>query len=256
MMHYYTFYAKDYASKTAFLEPMEDLAYRRMLDLYYLEEKPLPESIDEISILIRMRTHCDCIANVLRYFFELTASGYINKKAEFAIDDFHNKSAKAKASADARWAKVKAEKNGKSNEIKDSQTGYECNANALNSHCEMDANYKPITNNHKQNTKEKKFSFFDELLVIGGDTDLAKDYVKHRKEKKASLLKTGFDGFKREFEKSNLDVNTVMRICIHKSWRGFESKWLSNIDLSEYQSSEQIQDSNTSLSAMYRKKTS
>ena len=46
-MHYYTFKPKDYMSKTAFLEPMEDLAYRRMLDHCYLTEKPLPENMSD-----------------------------------------------------------------------------------------------------------------------------------------------------------------------------------------------------------------
>lgn len=154
-MHYYTFYAKDYASKASFLEPMEDLAYRRMLDLYYLTEKPLPESVDEISLLIRMRSHSDCIATVLRYFFELTASGYINKKVETILDDYHQKSVKAKASADARWAKVKAEKNKKPSKIKVVIDECDGDANALRTECEMDANYKPLTINQEPLTNIK-----------------------------------------------------------------------------------------------------
>ena len=37
-MNYYPFHLGDYAARTAHLEPMEDLAYRRLLDLYYLGE--------------------------------------------------------------------------------------------------------------------------------------------------------------------------------------------------------------------------
>ena len=144
-MHYYTFKPKDYMSKTAFLEPMEDLAYRRMLDHCYLTEQPLPNDIEEIAMLIRMRSHCDCIAIVLRRFFELTANGYVNDRVEREISAYHEKSNKAKASANARWGK-------KSNK----DNGLSVDANALRNECESNANHKPITNNHKPITNNHK----------------------------------------------------------------------------------------------------
>ena len=74
MMHYFTFHPKDYMSKTNFLEPMEDLAYRRMLDYQYLNECPLPKDIDEIAMLINMRTHSESIATVLRLYCVISLS--------------------------------------------------------------------------------------------------------------------------------------------------------------------------------------
>lgn len=236
-MHYYTFYAKDYASKASFLEPMEDLAYRRMLDLYYLNEKPLPSDVEEIAFLIRMRSHCDSIATVLRYFFELTASGYINKKVETVLSEYHEKSSKAKASAEARWAKVKAEKN--KNPIKDNSLVGSCgsNANALRIDCESNTNYKPITNNHKQiyiQDKPVKFVFKNELLKVGADEQLVSDWLSVRKVKKSANTKTAFDGFISQLEKSNLDVNTVLKICVDNSWSGFKCSWLANLNMADY----------------------
>ncbi len=145
-------------SKTGFLEPLEDLAYRRMLDLCYLTEKPLPESIDEIAMLIRMRSHCDSIAVVLRYFFELTADGYINDMAVRVIAEYQGKSSKAKASADARWEKERAKK------LNESKGLCDCDANALRTECEGNANHKPITNNHKPITNKKTKSIDDDLI--------------------------------------------------------------------------------------------
>ena len=40
-MHYFQFNIGDYMKHTARLTLMEDLAYRRMLDLYYLNDGPL-----------------------------------------------------------------------------------------------------------------------------------------------------------------------------------------------------------------------
>ncbi len=62
-MHHYPFHVGDYASHTQHLDELEDLAYRRMLDFIYLNETNLPESVDEIARLIRMRTHSERNAN-------------------------------------------------------------------------------------------------------------------------------------------------------------------------------------------------
>lgn len=102
-MHYYEFNIGDYMRDTAHLDEMEDLAYRRMLDLYYLKESPLPKSIPEIAKLIRMRTHSESIANVLREYFTLNDDGYVNSKANDTLIKIYDKSEKAKKSAEKRW---------------------------------------------------------------------------------------------------------------------------------------------------------
>jgi len=121
-MHYYQFNIGDYMRDTAHLDEMEDLAYRRMLDLYYLRESPLPDDVKEIAKLIRMRTHCECIANVLREFFTLSDKGWINAKADSVLTKIYSKSIKAKLAADKRW---------KNQPVK--------NASALQTQCQDDA---------------------------------------------------------------------------------------------------------------------
>lgn len=141
-MHYFTFHPKDYMSKTNFLELMEDLAYRRMLDYQYLNELPLPNDIDEIAMLIGMRTHSDSIATVLRYFFDLTDDGYVNDRAEKEIAKYQEKSDKARKSANARWKK----KGTKTNKDKGSS---DSDANAMRTHSEGNANQELITTNQE-----------------------------------------------------------------------------------------------------------
>lgn len=141
-MHYYTFHPKDYISKTHFLDPIEDIAYRRMLDYIYLNECHLPSDIEDIAKKINMRTHTDSIANVLRDFFDLTDDGYMNDRAEQEIAKYQEKSDKAKKSANARWNK----KGAKSNKSKASS---ERNANALPTQSDSNANHKPLTTNHE-----------------------------------------------------------------------------------------------------------
>lgn len=187
-MHYYKFNIGDYASHTQHLEPLEDIAYRRMLDWIYLHESPLPDSPEQIARLIRMRTHCEDIANVLREFFTLTDYGWMQEKASIEIDAYKDKSNKAKASAAARWAKKPA--------IVD--------ANALRTECEGNANHKPLTTNQEPlNNKEisppalvdKKeidlnavFEFWKETMGKNARTTLSKD----RASKIKARLKEGY----------------------------------------------------------------
>ena len=68
-MNYYPFHVGDYAAHTAHLDLLEDLAYRRMLDLYYLRECALPHDPAEVARLIRMRGNVAEVTAVLREFF-------------------------------------------------------------------------------------------------------------------------------------------------------------------------------------------
>ncbi len=144
-MHYYSFNIGDYTSSTQHLEPMEDLAYRRMLDLYYSKELPLPKEVEKIARLIRMRSHTDSIAIVLEEFFTKEKDGYHNKGADKALGKVYKKSKAARKSAEARWSKNK------------DLPSCERNANASEPHCEEDANgMLPNTQYPIPNTQDKK----------------------------------------------------------------------------------------------------
>lgn len=145
-MHYYQFNIGDYVSSTQHLDESEDLAYRRMLDVYYSKELPLPESQDEIARLIRMRTHSESIAIVLREFFVLENDGYHCIRADKEISSFQAKSDKARKSAEARWNKNKdLPKNS-------------VDANALRTESEGNAKHKTL--NTKQETYIEFFILF------------------------------------------------------------------------------------------------
>ena len=134
-MHYYSQNIGDYRRDTSHLSLLEHGAYRQLIDTYYLTEKPLTLNHADL-----MRTHCartadevSAIENVLKDFFLRTDEGYMHKRCDIEIEAFHAKSTSASESAKARWARVRAEKN----------------ANALRTHCDGNANHKPITNNQE-----------------------------------------------------------------------------------------------------------
>lgn len=84
-MNYFPFHVGDYAAHTAHLEPMEDLAYRRMLDLYYLREECLPADVSAVARLIRMRSCIQDVESVLGEFFVLTEAGWAHSRCDDEI---------------------------------------------------------------------------------------------------------------------------------------------------------------------------
>ena len=125
-MNFYPFHIGDYLAHTAHLEPLEDLAYRRMIDLYYLREGPLPCATEEIAKLIRMRGQIETVNAVLSEFFTVTESGWSHTRCDYEISEAQSKRSKAKESAAMRWES-------------------ERKANAMRTHAEGNAP-NPITN--------------------------------------------------------------------------------------------------------------
>lgn len=216
-MHYYQFNIGDYASHTSHLDPLEDIAYRRMLDWIYLNESPLPDNISQIARLIRMRDECERITDVLREFFELTDYGYTQKKAMREIERFNEKSKKAKEAVEKRWAKKRNKRH----------------TDVLQTNNERNTNHKPITNNQEPLTNSKDigspkapaFNFKKSLLELGADEKSLSDWLAARKKKKAANTETALKKFLAEVDKSGLTLNQVLELCAANSWSGFKSSW-------------------------------
>jgi uncharacterized protein YdaU (DUF1376 family) len=94
-VHFYKFHINDYAVQTRHLSNDEDLCFRRLLDLYYTEESPIPLETDWIARRIQMG--CEVVETVLNDFFTETKSGWINNRADAEIAEYHAVCARAKA---------------------------------------------------------------------------------------------------------------------------------------------------------------
>ena len=131
-MNYYPFHVGDYAAHTGHLEPMEDLAYRRLLDLYYMREAPLPADIQTTAKLVRMRSCAADVESVLREFFTLADEGWRHSRCDEEIEKMQSKQAKARASAaasvNARRAKAEQQTNASSTDAERSLPNDEANA--------------------------------------------------------------------------------------------------------------------------------
>jgi hypothetical protein len=86
-MYYYQHHIGDYLKHTAHLTPLEDIAYRRLLDVYYDTEAPIPTDIPQVSR--RLRIDPETVKLVLDEYFQLTDEGYRNKRADAEIAAYH-----------------------------------------------------------------------------------------------------------------------------------------------------------------------
>lgn len=138
-MNYYPHHIGDYLKDTAHLTMIEDGAYRRLIDLYYLHEQPLPAEKRQVYRLARAASTAErkAIDTILAEYFSPGPDGWTHRRCDAEIDRSREKSDKARRSAAKRW---------------DSEGNANASTDAMRTHSE--GNAYPITNN--QEPKEKK----------------------------------------------------------------------------------------------------
>jgi len=141
-MHYYQFNIGDYAKATRHLSNTEDLAYRRLIDLYYDKEQPLIKDVSKLSRLINMRENHEEIKTVLEDFFTETEEGYQQSRIDSEIANYHAKADAARANGKKGGRPRKAKANPDETEGKAKKS-------------ESKANHKPITNNQEPLTSNQ-----------------------------------------------------------------------------------------------------
>lgn len=127
-MHYYQFNISDYRAATAYLSNDEDLAYRRLLDMYYDTEEKIP--LDTQWVAKRLRLSNEVIKAVLEDKFKLTETGWQHDRCELVIQQYQAMAEKNRA-------------NGRLGGRKKNPVATESEPIA-----KLTINQEPITNNH------------------------------------------------------------------------------------------------------------
>jgi uncharacterized protein YdaU (DUF1376 family) len=139
-MHYYQFHIGDYKSHTHHLTLMEDLAYRRLLDFYFLHEQPIKHR--DIARQIGMREHEEDVMTVLNEFFISTADGFVSPRADKEIKQYKEFAEAGKRGAAKRWGTPP-----------NREANSPPNATPIATN-----NHKPITNNQEKKTLGKRLA--------------------------------------------------------------------------------------------------
>jgi uncharacterized protein YdaU (DUF1376 family) len=195
---------------------MQDLAYRRLLDLYYLHEKPIPE--DNPWVYIGLNDCSTDVQRVLNDYFVLTPKGWVNKRANEQIDEYRNKQKSAslagKKSAEVRKANKEAIP--------------EQPLNDRSTDVQLNINHKPLTIKHKP-IKDNYSS------PEGVSLEVWQDFVQQRKTKKAAITETAIKGIEREANKAGMTLNAALQEICARGWTGFKAEWMQKGNKTEHQ---------------------
>lgn len=208
-MHYYSFHVSDYIHDTAHLSAYEDLAFRRLLDLYYTSEKPIPNKTQEVSRRIRLTHQETAVLSVLQEFFTFDEERdcWFHKRCDKAIADYQ-----AKAERNREVGKLGGRP--KSNPDANPQE-----TQVVSKH---NPNQEPITNNHKP-SKERATSVACPPDV---DQQIWDDWKQLRKAKKAPVTETVVSSARKEASKANMSFSDFLSVWCARGSQGLQADWL------------------------------
>ena len=214
-MHYFSFHISDYMSHTGHLSLIEDLAYRRCIDIYYLHEKPLTEDVNMVARLIRMPDNVAEVKIILEEYFTLElGKGWILNRADVEIKKYKDKL-------------LASSKGGKSAAI----TRALLNRKSTPSGLVPTNNHKPITNNHKPIKETLK-------RPRNVSKKTWEDFLLHRKNLKKPLTETALKGIKNEVKKTTISLEDALIMVQARGWQSFKSDWVNHTNVSNRNSFE------------------
>jgi len=203
-MHYYQFHIGDYKSHTHHLSLLEDLAYRRLLDFYFLHEKPIKHR--DVARQIGMREHEEDVMTVLNEFFISTEDGFVSPRADKEIKQYKEFAEAGKRGAAKRW-------------------GTPPNGEAIsppNATPIATINQEPITTNHKPKREN--------ATSVACPPDVSQqvwdDWVTLRKTKKAPITKTVLDGAIVEAKKLGWTLEQFLIEWCSRGSQGLKAEWI------------------------------
>jgi uncharacterized protein YdaU (DUF1376 family) len=200
-MNFYPFHIGDYISHTSHLSDAEDLAYRRLIDLYYQSEAAFPH---DLAMLARkVKSNSETVDLLLNEFFEFINNEWHNTRADKEIAKYHAMQDGGRKGAAIRWAK-----------------GGDRPPNAKPMPTK---NQEPLTKNHIKTIAPPE----------GVDVSLWNDYLKVRKAAKKPLTETALKGLIREASKAKISLSDALQTCCERSWVGFKAEWIAKSETTQ-----------------------
>jgi uncharacterized protein YdaU (DUF1376 family) len=230
-MHFYKFHIGDYMSHTRHLSLLEDLAYRRLLDFYFLHEQPIKHR--DAARQIGMREHEEDVLTVLNEFFLSTDDGFVNPRANKEIQEY-----KAHQGTSAYGAFIRDNQSLKSVVQKDVYIQHFTNGTldtyintlktqdvpimSTSSIHDATNNHKPLTNNHKPKRES--------ATVVACPPDVSQqiwnDWEALRKSKKAPITKTVLNGAIAEAKILGWPLEKFLAEWCSRGSQGLKAEWI------------------------------
>jgi uncharacterized protein YdaU (DUF1376 family) len=161
----------------------EDLAYRRLLEMYYDTETPI---LDDIPLIARrIRVEPQALEFVLKEFFQQTPKGWKSKRCDLVINDYHEMAEKNRRNG------KKGGRPKKATTVEENPVGSHSDTSGMPVVTQVKANQEPITINQEP----KKSS--NRGMRLPTDFVLSEDWISFcRKERSDLFPEKVFEQFK------------------------------------------------------------
>jgi len=214
-MHYYPHHIGDYKSATAHLNNEEDLAYRRLLEMYYDTEAFIP--LETQWVARRLRVGTQALDAVLNDFFIRTEDGWKHFRCDLVIREYHEMAEKNRRNGKL-GGRPKSNKQGSKNPV-----GSQSVPSGIPVETHSKANQEPITRTNNQ-TKEK-------ATGVACPPDVSpqvwQDWLQLRKTKKASVTETVVKGARSEAAKLNWTLEQFLVEWCTRGSQGLKAEWVA-----------------------------
>ena len=218
-MQYYQFHIGDYTTATVHLQPLEDLAYRRLIDFYYMKEAPIPTDIPWVSR--RLRLGSDEIEYVLNEFFTLTDNGWENERCNADIKAFNAYKEKQRANGKKGGRPQKNPKKPTANPPK----------TQVKPKKSLTSNHKPETNNQSNKAASHDACVLSVKYPEGFNSELIalfKDWADIRREARKYLTERAITAHFKTIEGfTPVEIAKAYNDAIASGWQSVHPKKIS-----------------------------
>jgi uncharacterized protein YdaU (DUF1376 family) len=215
-MHYYQHHIGDFIKDTSFLTNEEVGIYMKLLWLYYDTEKPLPDSLFELSMKVNGRDKEQVISGLLNMFFTLEEGSWHHKRCDREIGHYHQQLESASKAGKASAAKRAMNKR---------STGVQQPFNERSTTEQLTNNQQPITNNQQPTINTRSAS---SLRPDDVDESVWADFKALRKAKKSPITDTAIKGIRKEASNAGISLEKALQLCCARGWQGFKAEWVTD----------------------------
>ena len=202
-MHYYQFNIGDYKAATSHLSNEEDLAYRRLLDMYYDSENKIPLDTEWVSR--RIRVAASVIRDVLNDMFVKQEDGYFHSRCDDVIKQYQ-------AMAEKNRANGKGGGRPKNNPVGIQSQPID------NPKATLTINHKPITNKRA----------IEVATPEGVSIEVWEEFLKNRKAKKANVSALVINRISEEARKAGWTLENALKEIVIRNWQSFKADWVKD----------------------------
>jgi len=208
-MHHYPFHPGDYLAATLHLTEAEDLAYRRLLDLAYMSEGPLPADIKQVARRVRMPQ--EIVEAVLAEFWHRTDDGWRNRRVDEEVQRYQSMRDGGRRGAQKRWAG---------------------DAPPIAPLCPPHSPPIPLpidpliaTKNQEPRTKNQEPEKY--ISAAGVSKEAWEGFQAIRRARKAPVTVTVLRSLEKQAGLAGMTLDDAMRLCAERGWLTMRADWVA-----------------------------